>query len=118
MRPIPGTEKVDGRDFAYLECETADAFKSLFPKIATFGESPLPTSGGAINEDFALVLPDGVRLFALSYKGDLKGWKRKVAECAETLGVKFGEVVGDCIQVRDNGAVSLSECDTIDNTQP
>jgi hypothetical protein len=114
MRPTPGTEEVDGRGFAYLECETADAFKSLFPMIATFGASPLPASGGAINEDFALILPDGVQLFALSYKGDLEGWKRKVAECAEALGMKFGEVVGDCLQVKDNGEVSLSDCKTKD----
>ena len=114
MRPTPGTEEVDGRGYAYVECETAESFKLIFPKIATYGASPLPTSGGAVNEDFALVLPGGKRLFALSYKGDLEGWKRKITECAETLGVKYGEVKGGHIHLNGQHAVLLSDCETED----
>lgn len=105
---------MDGRDFGYLECGSAEEFKSIFPKIALLGESALPESGGMINEDFSVTTPDGVKLFALSYKGDIDGWRRKLREAASVLGVRWAELSEDTIRLEDGREFALSACTTED----
>lgn len=114
MRTIPGKNEVKGREIVYLESENCDAFRSIFPKITSFGISPLPKSGGAINEEFLIVLPDGVQMFALSYKGDLVGWKRKINECAAVLGLKIGEIVGEFLELQKENIFPLAVCEVKD----
>ena len=109
-RDLPGTVFVEGREFAYLESTSAEDFAALFLKITTFGSSPMPQKGSAINENLALLLPNRKRLFALSYKGDLEGWRRKICECSEQLQVLRGTIDGDQICLSDGSRVDLEEC--------
>jgi hypothetical protein len=109
-RAFPGTVAVQGREFLFLESEGPGAFRELFPRITKSGPSPLPSSGGAINEEAAVVLPGGKRLHGLSFRGDLLGWRRKVIECAETHGLLWGQIVGQSIRLSDGNVFDLSNC--------
>ena len=108
-RNIPGTIPVVGREFLYVQCSDVAAFEEFFSQVGTVGRSPPPKKGGMLNESARLVLPDGRQLFALSFKGDLEGWRRKIDECAATFGAVIGQVDGDAIKLTTE-RYSLAEC--------
>ena len=110
-REFPGTSPVKGREYLFLESSSATAFSTLFSKITTFGESPLPSSGGAINEEAVIILPIGKRLQCLSFKGDLSGWRRKILECANVNQLLWGELVGLSMKVSDGKEYPLKDCE-------
>lgn len=109
-KTFPGTTTVQGREFLFLESENPAAFRELFPRVTKCGVSPLPTSGGAINEEAAVLLPTGKRLCCLSFRGDLSGWRRKVIECADAEGLLWGEIAGQAIRLSDGTAIDLTSC--------
>lgn len=109
-RIIPGTVPSATRSYCYLQSPTAALFRKLFPLISRSGTTPLPKAGGAVNEEVALVLPTGEVLWAVSYKGDLEGWRRKVIECAEERELLWGEIADDQLRISDGRTVPLDSC--------
>jgi hypothetical protein len=106
--------EVEGREFAYLECLDPEGFfKKDFSAIGTHAGSPLPVSGGMITEEAAVRLPDGRLMCAVSYRGDIEGWRRVVTEWCRNRAILFGVVQGGNI-VLDNGERhALSKCEPI-----
>ena len=109
-RNIPGTIPVIGREFLYVQCADVSAFEAFFSQVGTIGSAPPPKKGGMLNESARLVLPDGRQVFAISFKGDLEGWRRKIYECASELGAVIGHVERDAIRLNSSERYSLSEC--------
>ena len=110
-REIPGTQQVEGRKFMYIEYENKTSFSKFFYKIPTFGNSPIPTSGGSINENFIIELPNNKKMFGISFKGDLNGWYRKVLECCQINKLEWGEIENQSIKLSNNNSYLLTECD-------
>ena len=111
-RIFPGTVTVQGREFLFMQSEGFREFRNLFPQITQSGDSPLPRSGGAINEEAVAILPDGKRLYCLSFRGDLLGWRRKIVECAQANQLVWGELVeGINMKVSDGNEYPLDACE-------
>lgn len=97
-RPIPGSVPSEDREWWYVEVEGSSDFKGLFRALVRAVQPAIPASGGAMDEGCELTLPDGRKFHALSYRGDLAGWRKQIAEGAEKVGVKAVLVVdGDLV---------------------
>ena len=108
-RNIPGTISVQGREFAYIESGGRDAFDALFPKLTTYADE-LPGDGGAISTNAVLSLPDGRRLYGISYRGDLEGWRRAIEAACGFLGYELAMIEGDVLRLSDGTVVPLADC--------
>lgn len=109
-RDVPGTIPVEGREFIYIEWNNTETFSAFFQKIPTCGDSPFPTSGGSINENAIIELPDGRQMFGLSYKGDIAGWRRKIIECCETNKLIWATINQQLIKLSNDEEYLLGKC--------
>jgi hypothetical protein len=107
---IPGTGVRSGRGYLYLQSPNAARFRELFPRITKSGDGPLPKTGGAINEEVCLAIPTGETFWAISFKGDLEGWRSKILGCAEAEELLWAEISGDDFLVSDGRSVSVGSC--------
>lgn len=109
-RRIPGTLDVAGREFRYVQDDGVDQFPELFRKLTARTDRPHPKSGGAISENCKLSAPDGSLFHALSYKGDVEGWRGDIEEAARVLGLQVGRIVADTLVLSDGRVIPLAEC--------
>jgi hypothetical protein len=111
-REIPGSTPVEWREYRYIsDAGDNNLFENgLLNKLISQIEPPVPTSGGAITEKCKLWLPSGELLHALSYKGDIDGWRKQIELGAKKLGLFTGKIVGDSIFLSDERCYQLSDC--------
>lgn len=111
-RDIPGTTPVEWREHRYVSDDGNDKFvgKGFFDKLTNIIEPSIPTSGGAITENCKLWLPSGELLHALSYKGDIEGWRKQIEQGAKELGLFTGKIIDNKIILSDNRTYDLSDC--------
>ncbi|EDS4738672.1 hypothetical protein B0C58_004729 [Salmonella enterica subsp. enterica serovar Oranienburg] len=111
-REIPGATPVKWREYRYVLDDGRDSFigNGLFNKLTGQIAPLIPTSGGAITENCKLLLPSGECLQALSYKGDIEGWRKQIEKGAKELGLFTGKIMGDEIILSDNRRYKLSAC--------
>ena len=109
-RPMPGSMPIEGREFMYLEGQGAEAFAKVFPTLVSAGGDPKPKHGGMLNEAAVIKLPTGKWLHGVSYKGDLKGWRRSLIAACQNLGSLWGEVVEGRVRLSNGQEYSLDEC--------
>lgn len=111
-REIPGTISFEWREFRYVSDDGHEKFvgKGLFDKLTNKINPPIPTDGGAISENCKLWLPSGELLHALSYKGDIDGWREQVEQGARQLGLFTGKIVNNKVILSDGRSYELTEC--------
>jgi hypothetical protein len=111
-RPLPGTVDVEGREFIYIQVPTGGTFSRLVPDIlASCPAAPLPRAGGVLEEKARLVLPDKTSLLAISFKGDLTGWRNKIVGYCNERGRKWAVVRDQVLAVSDGTEVPVSACE-------
>ena len=111
-REIPGTKANPGRGVMYIESADLSTFERDYWEQPF---NPLDISiletGGMLNHGVELALPGGAKLFAISYKGDLKGHHARVVRQCKELGLRWATIVnGDTLKLSDNTTYPLSEC--------
>jgi hypothetical protein len=104
---------VSGREYAYIECMTPERFKKMFFTIGDHAGSPLPTSGGIINEEATIRLPGGRLMCAVSYRGDMEGWRRMASEWCKDQMIMFGVVQGQVIVLSNGEEFALTDCELV-----
>lgn len=109
-RSVPGAVDVPGREFRYIADDGVGDFPRLFQRITTHQSGRPAKSGGAISENCKLWLPDGSLFHALSYKGDVDGWRQVIEDGARALNLRLARIVSDMIVVSDGQAASLADC--------
>ena len=105
-RHIPGTIKVEGREFLYILDNGEDFFvgkkrskrESLFSKIT------------CLSENCKIWLPTGELFHGVSYKGDIEGWREGIIQAAIHLGLLTAKIVKENIEISDGRKYALSEC--------
>ena len=108
-RSIPGTVAVEGREHWYIEYHGGD-FDSEFIKLIQAVQPAIPSHGGAITGGCELTLPDGRKFHAMSYKGDLIGWRKQIELGAKHLGCATARIGDDDLYVSDASAFPLAAC--------
>lgn len=116
-RHIPGTIKVEGREYLYISEDGEDFFtknsravekQSLFDKVTSLFE--IAQSGGVISENCKLRLPTNELFHGLSYKGDIEGWRKQIEQGAELLGLLTGKISENNLELSDGRIYALSDC--------
>lgn len=111
-REVPGVVPVEWREYCYVSDDGCDKFvgKGLFDKLTSQIEPPIPKSGGVMTENCKLWLPSGELLHAISYKGDLDGWRMQIEQGAKILGLFIGKIISGRIVLSDARSYDLSDC--------
>ncbi|MBB3059781.1 hypothetical protein [Microbulbifer rhizosphaerae] len=109
-RNIPGTSITEGREYKYIICNGKMDIAALFMKVVRKIIPQIAKSGGIINEDCRITLPSGECYFAVSYKGDISGWRQQIERGADALGLLVAEISHDKLILSDRNKVLLSEC--------
>ena len=110
QREIPGTIFVEGREFWYIEEQGLNEFDALFKKLVRAIDPPLAKSGGVITGGCELTLPDKRRFHAISYKGDLEGWRNQIVEGAKKIGISIAKIEDKMLVVSSGEVVDLGSC--------
>jgi hypothetical protein len=109
-RQAPGLVPVDYREVRYVEDRGEEPFKELFEKVVWHVDPPLMKDGGALIEGCVVTLPTGRRFQALSYRGDIEGWRQQVAQGAAALRVSLGQLVDGVLVLDDGTSHPLADC--------
>ncbi|MBI9057880.1 MAG: hypothetical protein JEZ01_08900 [Labilibaculum sp.] len=110
-RTIPGTTRVKGRKFAYIEHSSKSSFSDFFDKIGSAGSIAMPKFGGCINENTMIELPNKKQMFGISYKGDIVAWKKMLSKTCQVNNLELGEIEGQSIKLSNGNIILLSDCD-------
>lgn len=109
-RQVPGLTPVDYREVRFVEDRGEEPFKELFERVIWHVDPPLMKDGGALIEGCVVTLPTGRRLQALSYRGDIEGWRHQVAQGAAALGLSLGQLVNGVLVLDDGTSHPLADC--------
>lgn len=108
---IPGTLKVEGREFFYIEILSAEDFNQIIDAVLTGSpDVPLPKVGGVIEEKVRIILDGGTSLLGVSYKGDLEGWKQKLLSFCRTKNRRFGIISQQKLTLSDGTEFAIDQC--------
>ncbi|MBV1790832.1 hypothetical protein KQ940_22450 [Marinobacterium sp. D7] len=110
-RKVPGTSVVEGREYRYVSCGCDNDIAALFKKLIRKVDPPLATSGGAVNDGCKVTLPSGECYFAVSYKGDIDGWRQQIEQGAAALGLSVAKISQSGFLLDDGNEIPLSECE-------
>lgn len=107
---VPGTVPITGRRFLYVEDRGGESFaKSGFHRLLGAVDPPHMKSGGAMVEGCEAVIADGTRFQAVSYKGDLDGWRRQLEEGARQLGLRLADMSDGGLVICGDRVIPLDE---------
>jgi hypothetical protein len=109
-RQVPGLVPVEFREVRYVEDRGEEPFKTFFGRLVRHVDPPVMKDGGALIEGCVLTLPTGRRVQALSYRGDIEGWRQQVAQGAAALGVVLGQLVDGVLVLDDGTSYSIADC--------
>jgi hypothetical protein len=113
-RTIPGRIIEADREFLYVEALEGESFSQILGNaIAPSPDVPSPRAGGAIEEKVRVVLPNRKSLIAISYRGDLAGWRRNLQAYCHGKGRIWGVFTDDGFVLSDGTSFSLSDCEVI-----
>ena len=110
-RIVPGTYLFEGREYRYVSNKSQVKFDDLFHEL--FNVPPqIPQYGGAVLEGCKITLPDGDIFEAVSYKGDVEGWRRQLEQGAKALNEEVAriDIDTDSIVLNDMRSFGLAGC--------
>jgi len=109
-RAVPGTQLFEGREYCYVSNNSQKDFKKTFDELVDYVSPPIPKDGGVINEACKLTLPNGEIFQAISYRGDIEGWRRQIEQGAKALNEKIAKIETDSIVLDDMQSFRLTDC--------
>ena len=110
-RRVPGMYLVEGREFCYVSNKSQVKFGELFHNL--FNVPPIiPQNGGALIEGCKITLPNGDIFEAVSYKGDIEGWRQQLEQGAKALNEELAgiDIDTDSIVLNDTRSFRLTDC--------
>lgn len=108
---LPEYAKGQGREAIYIEAPLDADFHELMGDVfATPSANERPSPGGCIEEKVWLTLPDGTSLLAMSFKGDLDGWRKAFHRYCQSTGRKSAVLAGETLLLCDGTTVPVARC--------
>ncbi|WP_083838985.1 hypothetical protein [Rhodanobacter fulvus] len=109
-RELPGLSPVEGVEFHYYEDDGKNKAKKQFNALLDSAGLIEASSGGVVSDSCTIYLSDNRRFHALSYHGDIDGWREAVEAGANARGLLLARIEGDQLVVSDGRSIPLSEC--------
>jgi len=110
QRALPGLNPVEGVEFVYYEDDGKSQVKKQFNALLDSAGSIKATSGGIVSDSCKIHLSDDLVFHALSYHGDIDGWREAVEAGAKARGLLLARIVGEQFVVSDGLSIPLSDC--------
>ncbi|WP_061238370.1 hypothetical protein [Ectopseudomonas composti] len=110
QRDIPGVTPIDGTEFLYFEDDGKNKPKKQFNLLLDSAGTIAATSGGVVSDGCCIGLPAGPVFHALSYHGDIAGWRAAVEAGANARGLLLARIEGEQFVISDGRSFPLSEC--------
>ncbi|AWH47551.1 hypothetical protein [Stenotrophomonas sp. ZAC14A_NAIMI4_1] len=110
-RTAPGVNPVAGVEFIYYEDDGIRPASSQFNELLDCAGEIIASSGGIVSDNCRIALPNGQCFRALSFHGDLDGWRTAVEAGARTMRLRLARIQGRHLMISDGQSVPLSECD-------
>jgi hypothetical protein len=107
---IPGTVLIAGKEFVYFSDDGKNPVRKQFSLLTHSTASPLAQHGGVTSQGCSLKLPDGSVFHAISYHGDIAGWRADIEEGARSRKLQLARVDEDAIVVADGRRFLLKDC--------
>lgn len=107
---VPGTRPGESQKVRYISFHAPRTPSDVFREVTRAVEPPLPKRGGVVLEGCIATLPDGLRLYALSFHGDVEGWQRQIEEGARMLGLISARLEDEVLHLSDGRSIPLSAC--------
>lgn len=110
-RRVPGTYLVEGREYRYVSNKKHVKFGKLFHEICSVPPA-IAQNGGALIEGCKITLPNGDIFEAVSYKGDIDGWRQQIEKGAKALSEELAriDIDTDSIVMNDMRSFRLTDC--------
>ena len=109
-RIVPGKQPIEGREFCYIADEGQEDFGKIFKKIIRYISPPIPQNGGAMIEGCKITLPNGEVFQAISYKGDIEGWRMQIEQGTRALNVNLARIDDESIVLDNIHSFLLIDC--------
>jgi hypothetical protein len=110
QREIPGAFDNPNRDFVYIEATVEEDFLELVHAIrAENPEVPQPQFGGIMETLATVSLEHGRMLLGMTYKGDILGWRNKIAAYCQGTNREWGIASNGVLVMNDGRRIVLSE---------
>ncbi|HDS1299615.1 MULTISPECIES: hypothetical protein [Stenotrophomonas] len=110
-RIAPGINPVAGVEVVYFEADKTTRAARQFDALQDSAGELTASSGGIVSDSCRITLPNGQCFRALSFHGDLDGWRKAVEAGARTLGLRLARIEDDHLIISDGQSVPLSECE-------
>lgn len=110
QREIPGLAARDGVEVVYFAVDGKANARKLFKSITNHTNPPNAQSGGANESGCVITVPGEIKFHALSYHGDLDGWRRDIEIGAAAYGVLLAKIESSEIVLKDGRSFSLTQC--------
>ena len=110
-RGIPGLDPVNGREYLYYEDDGKNKPKKQFNLLLGSAGTITATSGGVVSDPCRIRVPAGQLFRALTYHGDLAGWRAAVQAGADARGLLLARIVANQFVISDGRSFPLSDCE-------
>ena len=109
-RQIPGTVAVEGTEIVYFSDDGKNKFCKQFTNLTNYTNPPNATAGGATERGCKIYLPGGQLFHAISYHGDIEGWRKDIEVGAQALHLVLGRINGSQFIISDGRVYPLTDC--------
>ncbi len=110
-RHIAGSEADAEREVRYVVEPMNEEFPTLFNKLVRHVSPPIAKQGGVVIEGCKLTLPTGEQFQAVSYRGDIEGWRRQIEQGAAAMHLLTGRIAEETLVLTDGRSYRLADCE-------
>lgn len=110
QREIPGLTARDGIEVVYFSVNAKSNARKLFRAITNHTNPPSAQSGGVSERGCVITTPCGIKFNALSYHGDLDGWRTDIEKGATACGVLLAKIEAQVLVLADERVFPLNQC--------
>lgn len=109
-RVIPGLIKRTDVEVVYFSIPAKGNGRKQFRNITNHTTPPFAQYGGVSESGCCIKTPSGMSFYALTYHGDLVGWKRDIEEGAKAHDSILARIEDENISLSDGRMFSLDAC--------
>lgn len=109
-RIVPGSNPATGHEVVYFSDDGSRTPREQFYRLTRQVNPPHLKTGGANERGCKITIPDGTAFYAMSYHGDIDGWRKQVAQGARELGILTATVDGQLFLISDLREFDISCC--------